>query len=662
MAGVERGAHPIPPKTAISTLPAISNAIMSLPRYSLFRCVRSVGMLLLISPVFALDPTWNYAVQVSATVSSSPPQIALTWVEDTTETSPDYRPSYTVARKAPSDTNWGAPITIPAGDTSFTDREVVVGQVYEYDVTRNFHDPTAGQPDHVAHGYLTSGINVPIPDRRGEVIVVIENRIADAMSDRVARLKADLIGDGWTVSQIDVSADDSPSSVRQKIHDRYYSTSPRPRSVFLLGHIPVVRSGFTAPDAHDERALPADGFYADLDGNWTSSGDDSNYDNDTIPSNVELEIGRVDFADLGGIGTGMDDIGLTARYLDKDHAYRSAQMRFAPRGLVADRIGIDRGRAPAAQAYRDITAFFGPDAVIQANTEDNATDDERWISRVHSESYTWTFGSGAGDPDSIASLGTRDDTKIATSADIASGQLPAFVLLFGSHFLDWALPDNLLRSVLAAPTGGLGSGWSGRPNLLMHPMGLGETAGYGVRLTMNNDTLYFSQANAFCRGVHLAWMGDPTLRLAYTAPVGGLAGSRDGNTVRLSWQRSGDADGNAVTYVVYRAANTDGPYTRLTAAALGDQSYVDSSAPGGATYMVRAVKIEQTASGTYQNASEGVFWGGDSPSQSPIVGPAPTPAPPSNPTPPKSSGLVQFTVPLLFSPRPASQEPGPHPN
>jgi hypothetical protein len=646
----------------ISTFPAIPNAHMMVSCYSFSRYAWTVGMLLLISPAFAVDPTWNYAVQVSATVSSSPPQIVLSWVEDTTETSPGYRPSYTISRKAPTDTAWGAPTPVASGDTTFTDRNVVVGQAYEYDVARTFHDPAATAADHVAHGYVLSGINVPIPDHRGEVILVVENRVADAMGDRVARLKSDLIGDGWTVSQINVAADDSPTSVRQKIHDRYFSTSPRPRSVFLLGQIPIVRSGLTAPDAHEERALPADGFYADVDGNWTSSDDSGNYGDDTLPSSVELEIGRVDFADLGGIGTGMDDLGLTARYLDKDHAYRSAQMRFAPRGLVADRIGIDRGRAPAAQAYRDITAFFGPDAVVRASAEDDASDGERWISRVHAESFTWTFGSGAGDADSIASLGTRDDTKIATSADVASGQLPAFTLLFGSHFLDWALPDNLLRAVLAAPTGGLGSGWSGRPNLLMHAMGLGETAGYGVRLTMNNDTLYFSQPNAFRRGVHLAWMGDPTLRLAYTAPAGGVAGSRNGNNVRLSWQPSSDADNNAVSYVVYRATNSDGPYTRLTAAPIGDQNYVDSSAPNGATYMVRAVKLEQTASGTYQNASEGVFWSSDNPSQSPSVGPAPTPTPPSPPTPPKSSGPVQLTVPLLFSPRPASQEPGPHPN
>lgn len=637
------------------------------PFISMRQCFRSLSrwssaalFAIACAPLFALDATWDYAVQVSATVSSSPPQIVLTWVEDTTGSASGYRPFYTVARKAPGDVSWGRAVSVPNGETSFSDANVVVGQAYEYAVARTFHDPAAPEADHVAFGYLVSGINVPFPDRRGEVILVVENRVADVMGDRVSRLRADLIGDGWTVSQIVVSADDSPASVRELIRAHYFSTTPRPRALFLLGHIPVARSGMTAPDLHEKRALSADGFYADIDGNWTLSSDGNTYEQNAIPSSVELETGRVDFADLGGSGTGLDDIGLMARYLDKDHAFRMGQSRFALRGLVADRVGLDLGRAPAAQAYRDITAFYGPDAVALANVEDEARDDERWISRVHHESYLWTFGSGAGDPDTIASLGTRGDAKFATSSDVASDRLPAFNFLFGSHFLDWSLPNNLLRATLAAPTGGLGAGWSGRPNYLMHAMGLGETVGYGMRLTMNNETLYYSTKNAFRRGVHIAWIGDPTLRLLYAAPVGGVSGVRDGNTVRLSWQRSPDADNGLMGYVVYRASDGAGPFARLTSSPIGDQNFNDSSAPAGAVYMVRAVKLEQTASGTYQNPSEGIFWGGEI--ANPIVAPNP-PTPPSNPPPPvQPQGPVQFSMPVLFTPRPASDQPGPHPN
>ena len=45
----------------------------------------------------AVDAVWNYAVEASATVQSSPAQITLTWPQDSNGT----RNAYTVYRKAP---------------------------------------------------------------------------------------------------------------------------------------------------------------------------------------------------------------------------------------------------------------------------------------------------------------------------------------------------------------------------------------------------------------------------------------------------------------------------------------------------------------------------------------------------------------------------------
>ncbi|PYM09786.1 MAG: hypothetical protein DME18_17435 [Verrucomicrobia bacterium] len=162
-----------------------------------------------------------------------------------------------------------------------------------------------------------------------------------------------------------------------------------------------------------------------------------------------------------------------------------------------------------------------------------------------------------------------------------------------------------MRGVLATPTCGLACAWSGRPHWFAHPMGLGETIGYTARLTQNNAGLYQNQINSSANYVHVALMGDPTLRLHPVAPPVTLGGTAGTGIATLTWTPSSDSVSG---YYVYRATSANGPFTRLTGSLLTAASFVDSSALSGATYMVRAVKLENTPSGTYYNASQGLFW------------------------------------------------------
>jgi hypothetical protein len=74
----------------------------------------------------------------------------------------------------------------------------------------------------------------------------------------------------------------------------------------------------------------------------------------------------------------------------------------------------------------------------------------------------------------------------------------------------------------------------------------------------------------------------------------------------LTWAPSSDSAVEG--YYVYRATSANGPFTRVTANLLAAATYFDPSAPAGAVYMVRAVKLESSASGTYYNPSQGVFY------------------------------------------------------
>lgn len=602
-----------------------------MPYYSF--CIRRctvctiLGLFLMMGTLHAADAAWNYAVQLSAEVTSSPAEVRLSWPEDTWATA-SYKPSYAVRRKDPGASAWGAAVSLGAGVTSYVDRGVQSGKAYEYEVARTFQNPAEPTRDHVGYGYIRVGIDAAFQDHGSRVLLVIEDRVATGLADKVARLRDDLLAEGWLVTSLTVGAGDSPVSVRQKIAAAYNAASPRPQALYLLGRIPVAKSGSTwtqyaglgppyagpedliprSPDGHEPRALPSDAFYADVDGVWTDANNDGIYENDAIPSDVEMGVGRVDFSDLPALRPLGDDLALTGRYLDKTHAFRRGELNFERRALIGDRVGLDWGRAPAASGYRNFAAFYGSDKLLRANTEDSATDAERWITRIRNESYGWAFGSGGGAPNAIASLGLDGAYKSLFNDDIASGTRVGFYFLFGSNFVDWAVTDNLLRSALASNTGGLGAAWSGRPGFILHGLGLGDVVSNGVRATQNNNAVaYLSARNAFQRAIHISWIGDPTLRLFNPRPPASVSGTRSGAAVTVNWQPPGGS-GSGTRYLVYRASSADGPFTRLTATPVDGTRYTDSASPGGSTYLVRAVMTERTGSGSYENASGGVRW------------------------------------------------------
>jgi hypothetical protein len=60
-------------------------------------------------------------------------------------------------------------------------------------------------------------------------------------------------------------------------------------------------------------------------------------------------------------------------------------------------------------------------------------------------------------------------------------------------------------------------------------------------------------------------------------------------------------------YHVYRRSTPTGAFSRLNGSLLTGTSFTDSTGSAGNTYMVRAVKLQTTPSGTYFNASQGIF-------------------------------------------------------
>lgn len=568
--------------------------------------------LLLLGPQSIAATDSAYAVQASATVQSAPAQITLSWTPG-----PSSANGYALSRKDAGAGAWSPLINLVGSATSHVDTNVTVGRAYEYQIVRQ-------APGLTGYGYVAAAVDLPVVDARGRIILVIDQSITGTLSAEIDRLARDLVGDGWTVARREVGRDDAPAAVRDVIRGAYNEDRANTRAVFLLGHIPVPRAGNLNVDGHGARPLPADSFYGDMDGSWPDANGDGVLDPSRIPSDIELAVGRVDFADLPGFPGEVD---LLRRYLQKNHEFRHGLRRVAARALVGDRLGDFNGEAFGASAFRLFPALLGPDRVTAANIADNAPVGERWISRLTGSDWLWVYGGGGGDVTSMSGLGLHGTNHDVWSTDLVDQRARGtFYLLFGSWLVDWSKPGNIMRAALAAPDYGLTAAWSGRPHLFFHPMALGETVGHGIRLSQNNTSLYANQVNRETRGIHIALLGDPTLRMHVVAPPSDLRATGNGGAPTLAWTASPDATAG---YHVYRATAASGPFLRVTGSSVATTSFTDTSAPAGQfTYMVRGVRREISGSGSYFNLSQGVFTTATVTTPSPATpAPGPTPSP-----------------------------------
>lgn len=594
----------------------------------------------------AVENTWDYSVQVSATVQSSPPRVTLSWPQDTKGPVS----SYTVYRKAPAATSWGTGTALAGSATSYADTNVTDGGAYEYRIIK------AGS-GYTGYGYIRSGLDAPLVDARGKIVLIVDNTMSGPLASELTRLQQDLTGDGWVVLRHDVSRSDSPPNIKALIKADYTADPANVKALFLFGHVPVPYSGQHSADGHADHigAWPADVYYGDMDGAWTDSTvnyvqtlrpdaadnarttnrpGDGKFDQNQPPSSVELEIGRVDLANL----TNNDYWGIDAvfpsetemlrRYLNKDHNFRHRVTNTARRALVGDYFGLFNGSAPAQAAFRNFAPLVGATNIRNLNIEYN---DQKgvWIPAAAANDYLFAYGGAPSGYGAISALGSAGPSFGAPVAEFLSRDVRnVFTMFWGSYLGDWDHWDNVFRAPLANNYG-LATVWSGRSHWFIHPLGMGETFGYAARLSQNNTGTYDGASGA----TYIALMGDPSLRIHPVVPVGSVNGSLSGSTVALTWTASGDSA--LVGYQVYRATSASGPYTRLTSAPIAGLTFNDPAGSATAVYMVRAIKRESSPSGSYLNASQGLFWSATGGAT--IPPPAPLPPTTSDTTPPAIS-------------------------
>lgn len=531
----------------------------------------------------------DVAVLVSVSVSELPPSITLSWPAATAT-------SYAVSRKGLEDTAWTVLTNaLPGSATSFVDKSVAVASAYEYRVYKS------GSP--FANGYVYAGIQADLIEDRGTLILLVDSRFTSSLAVELTRLQQDLIGDGWGVIRHDVSSSETVANIKALIQADYDADPAAVKALFLFGHIPQPYSGNLNPDGHGDHygAWPADLYYGEMNGTWTDSSvnstsssyprqrnipGDGKFDQTVIPSPVDLQVGRVDLYNMPAFA--LSETELLRQYLNKDHKFRHQLFTAQPRALIDDHFGYFGGEAFAASGWRAGSSWFGSSAIF---TKD-------YISTLKTDPYLLSYGCGGGGFTSASGVGNTTDFATNQSHSV-------FTMLFGSYFGDWDNQNNFLRAPLASSPWVLTSCWAGRPHWFMHHMALGQPIGHSTRVTQNNNTGIY-QSSSYGGYVHVGLMGDPTLRLHPVLPPSQLTTATNAaGDVVLSWTASAEA---VEGYHVYRAPGPGAAYMRLNASLELSTTFVDTTAPAGSSsYMVRAVKLQESASGTYFNPSQGTF-------------------------------------------------------
>jgi hypothetical protein len=529
------------------------------------------------------------SVELTAIVQADPPVITLTWRPNANAT------QHIVYRKLKTATSWGAVIgNLPGDATQFVDTTVSLRTNYEYRVLRQ-------AAAFSGYGYINAGIEIPAVLDRGIIILAADNTVTDSLGQEIARLVSDFEGDGWRVKWINVPRDGTAEETKNMIKAVYNENAAETKALFLFGHVRVPYSGELNPDGHPDHlgAWPADTYYGDMNGLWTDASvnstvandernrntpGDGKFDQSVIPNDIELQVGRVDFFNMPSFAA--SEIQLLRNYLNKNHAYRHKEFTSVDRAVIDDNFGYFGGEAFASTGWKNFAPLVGFQNVSAGD----------YFPALADSIHQWSYGCGGGWYQGAGGVGSTTDFANSNTKSV-------FTLLFGSYHGDWDTPDNFLRAPLAQGLT-LANAWSGRPHWVLHHMGLGENIGYSTRLTMNNNNLYFPSYGA--RFIHLALMGDPTLRNDVVAPVKEMIvfPSVLGASMVIT-----PPDEGVLGYNFYRRHESESAFTKLNDEPVLSTSFDDPCLylDGVYTYMVRAVDLEHTPSGSYYNLSQGVF-------------------------------------------------------
>lgn len=522
----------------------------------------------------AQTPTGT-AIPLDATVSADGQSVELRWFDAVPPRAEESLLSRRPLGATGSET-WQPLARLPGTHIRTTDDTIIPGVAYEYRLFRR-HAGT------FSAGYWATGTDIPAPQDRGTVFIALENSLTALLQPRLTRLEDDLTGAGWQVQWLGTPRHQSDAiqtliharALKQRLRDGLNAQAPgRRHMLLLLGHVPLVLSGSVGPDGHHPEPHASDLFYGDLSGVWRDNGAGILMHDRLPDGDIELPVGRVDFAQIAGGDTALEQAHLRA-YLDKTHHWRH--------GVLGD-LRVAYGQTEHLQVEKfDLRNVLGPEALTTGGHH-NAGETQPWL-------WGLDFGHWKG-------------------ADYAGYAIkPVFAMNFGSGKQKINKRNNAIIGLLAQPFYTVAVAWGARPSWRLHHMALGHSIGQMQMVTVNNG----AQGGRYPEGMDYVptgaypwrapiWvnlLGDPTLTaFPLPAPRNLRAVAQDGR-VRLDWQ------GAAGRYQLLRAS-PDGAYT-LLADITAAHEFIDETPIDGARYQLRALGKQTVYAGSFHTASQGVF-------------------------------------------------------
>ena len=426
-----------------------------------------------------------------------------------------------------------------------------------------------------------------INEIQGSVLILVDNTYSDDLKEELIMLQTDLTGDGWHVIRYDIGRTMAVPEVKKIITHEYGRTDDL-RALILLGHVAVPYSGNVGPDGHPDHrgAWPADVYYADMDGEWTDSIEnqttavrpenrnvpgDGKFDCSIIPSEIELQVGRIDLSNLPEFAD--HDAALLKEYIGKNHDYRTGNSArdskvyyFNAWNTVSGMLSLD--------TYDELHVG-APGEFLFAHEQNNylVSYGLTWAQ------YTSAFGVGR-------------------TFDFANKPVnTVFTILSGSYFGDWDNENNLLRASLASRPSVLAGLWGTEWDL--GNMFTGATIGE-VYVDFHNRVMALNRHGSF-----YALMGDPTLCFNPVKQVSNLVTTMNQVGSLLEWTPSEDiVDG----YNIYRTDTFSNRFVRINDTLVTDTCYLDLNNPGqDEIYMVRPVKYESNSLGDFYKLGTGLI-------------------------------------------------------
>lgn len=569
--------------------------------------------------VFPFSSNGNRVCLVESEVDLIVPKVTIKLLDHTSNTNHTTsiyrRPLYGTGN------DWNIVVSsLPAGTTQWVDNNVLLGEVWEYQIKRQNTWPYNSQM-YDAIGYTIGSLEKDNTNYQGQLILLIADNISNNLSNKILRLKSELTGNGWFVNEIIVprangwNCGDTVIGIRNQIASIYTNApaNDKPKMLFILGHVPMPRSGstfVTAPDGHDQSkgARGFDGYYADIDGVYTDTATfnpgslqtnllinlpgDFKWDQDFFSSDIEMAFGRVDFADLTEI-TG-SEITLMENYLDRLSKYKNVDIGFDMGEKSAFKYGYQNSNDGS---YRTL-----PNLTKAANVIENTT------SSNHPQ---WVQNNG---PFKIY----MQNQILPEISDWQTYGMNATV--YSSDQSYWGYNDvpqtgvySRIRGLLGMNTKCLVTLWTTSAINIFHQACTGDALGMAMKQIMghslSNNRLQKPpqqwDTDDWWNRTHMSYNGDPSISLYQVIPATNLTISPLNGGSNLTWTFSTDT--SVLGYHVFKSSTEFGKYQRITTSPISSNSYNDLTYQTNDWYMVRAVARIESGCGKFLHGSLGIF-------------------------------------------------------